>query len=138
LCIDRVGHPIESRRITVPTFVAAAIANHLTAWKSCYRTTSYSAGTARSFSARPDTSPAWSNHPGNPESRYWGGGQPGPTPEEWLMNANRKLGSWSEAWADWAEKRAVQNIAPRKTLASDQHSPLGAAPALYVRDLFPP
>jgi polyhydroxyalkanoate synthase len=34
-----LGTPLQLDRIKVPTFVTGAIADHLTPWKGCYRTT---------------------------------------------------------------------------------------------------
>src|SRR5580704_2935618 len=34
-----LGTPVNLRNITVPTFVTGAVADHLTPWKGCYRTT---------------------------------------------------------------------------------------------------
>jgi polyhydroxyalkanoate synthase len=34
-----LGTPVNLRNITVPAFVTGAVADHLTPWKGCYRTT---------------------------------------------------------------------------------------------------
>jgi polyhydroxyalkanoate synthase len=133
-----LGTPIELDRITVPTFVCGAVADHLTAWKSCYRTTQLLGGEDSTFVL------SYSGHiaslvnpPRNPRAHYWQGGKPGADPQAWLDKATNKSGSWWEVWADWISERAGRRGPADDRLGSDRHQVLDAAPGRYVRDLPP-
>ena len=132
-----LGTPIDLSRITVPTFVSGAIADHLTAWKSCYQTTQMLGGDSTFVLSFSGHIASLVNPPGNPKAHYWEGGKPGPDPEEWLEKATRRQGSWWEAWADWEAKQAGRKITASTAPGSDKHPPLDPAPGLYARDLPP-
>lgn len=132
-----LGTPVDLGRITVPTFVSGAIADHLTSWKNCYRTTQLLSGDSKFVLSFSGHIASLVNPPGNPKSHYWEGGEPGPDPEAWLDAATKKTGSWWEPWADWVSERAGERITASTRLGSDEHTVLGDAPGLYVRDLLP-
>jgi polyhydroxyalkanoate synthase len=129
-----LGTPIELDRITVPTFVSGAIADHLTAWKNCYRTTQLLGGDSTFVLSYSGHIASLVNPPGNPKAHYWVGGKPGPDPQAWFAGATREQGSWWEPWVDWVSDRAGEQVAAASTLGSDQHKPLDSAPGRYVRD----
>ncbi|HEY5853943.1 MAG TPA: alpha/beta fold hydrolase [Aldersonia sp.] len=130
-----LGTPIDLSRITVPTFVSSAIADHLTAWKGCYRTTQLLGGDDSTFVL------SYSGHiaslvnpPGNPKAHYWTGGRPGADPQAWFDLATRQQGSWWEAWAEWVTARSGDKISAPADLGSAAHPALAPAPGRYVRD----
>ncbi|MEO6881501.1 MAG: alpha/beta fold hydrolase [Mycobacteriaceae bacterium] len=132
-----LGTPIELARITVPTFVSGAIADHLTAWKSCYQTTQMLGGDSTFILSSSGHIASLVNPPGNPKSHYWEGSKPGPDPEAWLEKATRRQGSWWQPWAAWEAKRSGRKITASTTLGSNDHPPLDPAPGRYARDLPP-
>ena len=94
-----LGTPIELDRIKVPTFVVGAIADHLTTWQNCYRTTQLLGGDSTfvlSYSGHiaslvnppvtprrttgPGANRAGTRRPGSPArpARRAAGGRPGP------------------------------------------------------------
>jgi poly(3-hydroxyalkanoate) synthetase len=59
-------------------------------------------------------------------------------PERWRATAEKRTGTWWEAWADWVLTRSGED-APAPTAAGNAHYPtLGPAPGSYVRDRTPP
>ena len=133
--MDVLGTPQQLDRIDIPIFVSAAVSDHLTAWTNCYRTTQLLGGESAFVLSYSGHIASLVNPPGNPKAHYWIGGTPGPDPQAWLDGAERKAGSWWEAWADWISQHAGDEIPAPSTLGNDQHKPLGPAPGLYVRDL---
>ena len=119
----------------MPTFVAGAIADHLTTWQDCYRTTQLLGGDSTFVLSYSGHIASLVNPPGNPKAHYWAGGEPGRDPQAWLADATRKPGSWWEAWADWVSGKAGEQGPAPANLGSDQHKPLDPAPGRYVRDL---
>jgi len=129
--------PIQLDRITLPTFVTGAVADHLTPWKGCYRTTQLVGGDSTFVLSHSGHIASLVNPPGNPKAHYWTGGVPGADPEAWLAGAKKRQGSWWEAWGDWIAQRAGEQRVPAEGLGSPQHPPLDPAPGRYVRDLPP-
>jgi len=129
-----LGTPLNLQAITVPTFVTGAVADHLTKWKGCYRTTQLLGGPAAFVLSYSGHIASLVNPPGNPKAHYWTGGPPSEDPEQWLAGAEKQQGSWWEPWADWTTARSGERQLQPRTLGSERHPVLGSAPGFYVRD----
>ena len=101
-----LGTPVHLDRVALPTFVTAAVADHLTPWKGCYRTTQLLGGETTFVLSHSGHIASLVNPPGNPKAHYWTGSRPGADPDEWLAGAQRRAGSWWEPWAAWAGERS--------------------------------
>jgi polyhydroxyalkanoate synthase len=132
-----LGTPVSLKKITVPAFVTGAVADHLTPWKGCYRTTQLLSGPSTFVLSHSGHIASLVNPPGNPKAHYWTGGPPGADPEQWLTGADRQQGSWWEAWAGWVTARAGERKSPPGELGSQRYPVLSPAPGLYVRDVAP-
>jgi len=132
-----LGTPLHLQNITVPTFVTGAVADHLTPWKGCYKTTRLLGGPSTFVLSYSGHIASLVNPPGNPKAHYWTGSTPGADPGQWLAGADRQQGSWWEAWADWATARADERQPQPENLGSERHPVLCPAPGLYVRDMVP-
>ncbi|KOS57222.1 PHA/PHB synthase family protein [Rhodococcus rhodochrous] len=130
-----LGTPVDLKSITVPTFVSGAIADHLTAWRNCYRTTQLLGGDTEFVLSFSGHIASLVNPPGNPKAHYWTGGTPGPDPDAWLEHAERQQGSWWHAWADWVLAHGGEETTAPSAPGSTRHPALEAAPGRYVRDL---
>ncbi|WP_241962391.1 PHA/PHB synthase family protein [Rhodococcus opacus] len=129
-----LGTPIDLAEIEIPTFVSGAIADHLTAWKSCYRTTQLLGGDSTFVLSYSGHIASLVNPPGNPGAYYWEGGTPGADPDEWLNHATKKQGTWWESWARWVTERAGERLPTSRAFTPNGREPLGKAPGLYVLD----
>jgi polyhydroxyalkanoate synthase len=129
-----LGTPVNLGSITLPAFVTGAVADHLTPWKGCYRTTQLLSGPSTFVLSYSGHIASLVNPPGDPKAHYWTGGPPGADPDEWLAGADRRQGSWWEAWADWVTARSGERTTAPKQPGSGQHPVLSPAPGLYVRD----
>ena len=130
-----LGTPLRLRAITVPAFVAGAVADHLTPWQGCYRTTQLLGGPSTFVLSYSGHIASLVNPPGNPKAHYWTGGVPGEDPEQWLAGAEKQQGSWWEAWAEWATARSGDRRPRPDHLGSERYPVLSPAPGLYVRDV---
>ena len=135
--VSVLGTPIKLKSITVPTFVTGAITDHLTPWKGCYRTTQLLGGESTYLLSNGGHIASLVNPPGNPKASFQIGKAGGGDPAAWAAGAERRTGSWWEAWADWVTARSGAERAAPARLGSRRHRPLEAAPGLYVRDLKP-
>ena len=129
-----LGTPLQLQHITVPIFVTGAVADHLTPWRGCYRTTQLLGGDSTFVLSHSGHIASLVNPPGNAKAHYWTGGPPGPDPDAWLAGAQKHQGSWWQPWADWATQRAGDQRPAAQHLGNEGHSVLGPAPGRYVRD----
>jgi polyhydroxyalkanoate synthase subunit PhaC len=106
-----LGTPLQLDRITVPAFVTGALADHLTPWKGCYRTTQLLGGDATFVLSHSGHIASLVNPPGNPKAQYWTGAAPGSDPDAWLAGATSRQGSWWESWSEWALERSGRGAA---------------------------
>jgi polyhydroxyalkanoate synthase subunit PhaC len=129
-----LGTPLQLQHIPVPIFVTGAVADHLTPWRGCYRTTQLLGGDSTFVLSHSGHIASLVNPPGNAKAHYWTGGPPGPDPDAWLAGAQKHQGSWWQPWADWATQRAGDQRPAAQHLGNEGHSVLGPAPGRYVRD----
>jgi polyhydroxyalkanoate synthase len=128
-----LGTPLQLDRITVPAFVTGALADHLTPWKGCYRTTQLLGGDATFVLSHSGHIASLVNPPGNPKAQYWTGAAPGSDPDAWLAGATSRQGSWWESWSEWAlERSGAERRAPAR-LGNRKHRVIEPAPGSYVR-----
>jgi polyhydroxyalkanoate synthase len=135
--IEVLGTPVDLSSIKLPLFVTGAITDHLTPWRGCYRTTQLLSGDATFVLSYSGHIASLVNPPGNPKAHYWAGGAPGPDPDEWLAQAERRPGSWWESWVDWVTPRSGHHRPAPADPGSPGHPSLDPAPGRYVRDLTP-
>lgn len=132
-----LGTPVRPDRITVPVFVTGAVNDHLTPWTGCYRTTELVGGPSTFVLSNAGHIASLVNPPGNPRASYLIGGETGAGPEHWQQTAEKRTGTWWEAWADWVlDRSGDERPAPSATGSAD-HPPLEPAPGSYVRDRTP-
>ncbi len=121
LCLDDV---------TADTYILAAMADHITPWKSSYASTGLLGGTVRFVLSSAGHIAGIVNPPG-PKRRYWTNDALPDTAEDWLEDATQHEGSWWGDWADWIGRRAGKRRPPR-AVGSAAHPPIGDAPGTYV------
>ena len=129
-----LGTPVSLESIKLPAFVTGAVADHLTPWKGCYRTTQLLSGPSTFVLSYSGHIASLVNPPGNPKAHYWTGGPPGADCDEWLAGAEEQQGSWWEAWAGWVKPRSGERKPVPAQLGSEQYPILSPAPGLYVHD----
>src|SRR4029450_5556383 len=65
-----LGVPVDLSRIEVDTYLVAGIADHLTPWQNCYRSTQLLGGESRFVLSTSGHIAALVNPPGNPKASY--------------------------------------------------------------------
>jgi polyhydroxyalkanoate synthase subunit PhaC len=135
--VEVLGTPVDLGRVTVPTFVTGAVNDHLTPWTGCYRTTELLSGPSTFVLSNAGHIASLVNPPGNPKASYWVGGKAGTDADEWLQTAEKRTGTWWEAWADWMLERSGEERPAPDAPGNAAHPPLEPAPGSYVRDRRP-
>ena len=128
-----LGAPIDLSRIDVDSYVVAGIADHITPWQNCYRTTQLLGGRRRFVLSTSGHIAALVNPPGNPKATYQVNKDNPADPAEWLMTAETRQGTWWPDVAAWLAERCGPTGRHPNSLAAAA-SPARRAPGTYVFD----
>ena len=132
--MEALGVPIDLGTIEVPTYVTGAVNDHLTPWKSTYRTTQLLSGDCNFTLSNAGHIASLVNPPGNPKASYYTGPlDRHQSASQWLEGVERHEGSWWEDWARWVLARSGQEKPALETLGSAQFPAQAPAPGAYVR-----
>lgn len=120
------GAPVDLSRVKVPIYVLGSESDHITPWRSTYRTTQLVSGHVRYVLSSRGHIAGVVNPPSNSKAGYWTSDLCPPDPDEWRLRASEHLGSWWEDWAGWASARSGLETAPPAMPAGEP------APGRYV------
>ena len=132
-----LGTPVDLGKVTVETYVTGAVADHLTPWKGCYRSTQLLGGSSTFVLSYSGHIASLVNPPGNPKAHFFAGPEPEPDPDAWQAKAQKVAGTWWEHWADWAILRSGDTRRSPTSLGSRKFRVIEPAPGAYVRGLEP-
>ena len=133
--ITLLGTPIDLSTITTDSYLVAGVADHITPWQNCYRTTQLLGGSKRFVLSNSGHIAAIVNPPANKRATFCTAGEHTPAdPEEWLRTSVTHEGSWWTDWNAWlAERTGGTSRAPRR-LGSRRYPVIGPAPGEYVHE----
>ena len=128
------GTPLDMAQVDLDSYVVAGLTDHITPWQGCYNT-------ARLYGPRSTFVLANSGHiqslinpPDNPKACFWSARAAAVAAQGWLERADKHSGSWWPHWRDWIKVRSGEMKFAAAELGSTQHSPVIAAPGLYVME----
>ncbi len=129
-----LGTDIDLARIDVDAYIVAGIADHITPWQNCYRSTQLLGGECRFILSTSGHIAALVNPPENPKATYQTGKANPANPEDWLKAAQAEQGSWWPDMLAWlAERSGATKPAPDQ-LGGGGLRPIAPAPGTYVFD----
>jgi polyhydroxyalkanoate synthase subunit PhaC len=128
------GVPVDLSRVAVDAYVVAGIADHLTPWHACYRTTQLLGGESRFILSTSGHIAALVNPPDNPKASYQVNPQNPADPQAWLKGAETRQGSWWPDAVAWFGERCGPDRAAPDDLGGGGLRPLVDAPGTYVFD----
>jgi polyhydroxyalkanoate synthase subunit PhaC len=129
-----LGVPVDLRKVDVDAYVVAGIADHITPWQSCYRTTQMLGGKTRFVLSTSGHIAALVNPPGNPKATYRVNPKNSADPQRWLAGATTRQGSWWPDFVTWLDRRCGAKKDAPTALGGDGFTPLIEAPGTYVFD----
>jgi polyhydroxyalkanoate synthase len=129
-----LGVPIDLGKVTVDSYIAAGIADHITPWENCYRTTQLFGGTTRFVLSTSGHIAALVNPPGNPKATYHSNDDTSLDAKTWLKGAATHQGTWWTDVAAWLGERCGDLKPAPKELGSIRLPVLAEAPGTYVFD----
>ena len=127
-----LGSAVDLGQVKVDAYITGGTTDHLTPWRGCYASSQLLGGHTTFVLANTGHIQTLISPPGNPRSRYWIGGEPGPDADAWKASAEEHTGSWWEHWADWVIPRSGDEKPAPSDLGSGAHPALGDAPGTYV------
>ena len=132
--ITVLGASIDLSRIDTDAYIVAGIADHISPWQNCYRTTQLLGGTSRFVLSTSGHIAALVNPPGNPKSSFQVNKANPADPEDWLKTAETRAGTWWDDASAWlAERCGAPRPAPAQ-LGGGGLRPIVEAPGTYVLD----
>jgi len=129
-----LGVPIDLGAVTVDSYIAAGIADHITPWENCYRTTQLLGGESRFVLSTSGHIAALVNPPGNPKATFHTNDDDVSDAKVWLKGAETHQGSWWADVATWLDARCGDLRPAPAELGSTRLRPLADAPGTYVLD----
>lgn len=129
-----LGVPVDLGKVTVDSYVVAGVADHITPWENCYRTTQLLGGSTRFILSTSGHIAALVNPPDNPKATFHTNDDHGSDAQVWLKGAETHQGSWWNDVAQWLDERTGDLKPAPKEMGSTRLKPLADAPGTYVFD----
>ena len=129
-----LGTPVDLSQVTADSYIVAGIADHITPWQNCYRSTQLLAGQSRFILSTSGHIAALVNPPGNPKARYQINTSTPASAEDWLKTAETEQGTWWPDLQDWLGDRCGAEKPAPEELGGGGLRPIVDAPGTYVFD----
>jgi polyhydroxyalkanoate synthase subunit PhaC len=126
------GVPIDMTRVRLDGYVVAGVTDHITPWKSVYRTAKIYGDNTVFVLSNSGHLQSLLNPPTNPKSSFTSGTAKAPDGEAFLVSGEKRNGSWWLHWRDWLFERSGAEVPAPPSLGSNRHLPGAAAPGTYV------
>ncbi|VVQ09219.1 Poly(3-hydroxyalkanoate) polymerase subunit PhaC [Pseudomonas fluorescens] len=132
--LEVCGTPIDLKQVTADIFSLAGTNDHITPWKSCYKSAQLFGGKVEFVLSSSGHIQSILNPPGNPKSRYMTGEEMAANADEWQENSTKHTDSWWLHWQTWqAERSGNLKKAPLK-LGNKAYPAGEASPGTYVHE----
>ncbi|MBP5946086.1 MULTISPECIES: class II poly(R)-hydroxyalkanoic acid synthase [Pseudomonas] len=132
--LEVCGTPIDLKQVTADIFSLAGTNDHITPWKSCYKSAQLFGGKVEFVLSSSGHIQSILNPPGNPKSRYMTGEEMAANAEDWQENSTKHTDSWWLHWQAWQAERAG-NLKKAPTKLGNKAYPAGeASPGTYVHE----
>ncbi len=129
-----LGTAVDLSQVDTDAYLVAGIADHITPWQNCYRSTQLLGGTSRFILSTSGHIAALVNPPGNPKARYQVNKNTPANPEGWLKTAETEQGTWWPDLLAWLGERCGADKPAPEELGGGGLRPLADAPGTYVFD----
>jgi polyhydroxyalkanoate synthase len=123
---------LDLRRVKVPTYILSTREDHITPWKSGYKTTKLLPGSSRFTLAASGHLAGVINPPAANKYCYWTNPKTPDNPEDWRAGAKANEGSWWRDWDAWIKKMSDGDRVPACEPGGRKLKPLCDAPGEYV------
>jgi polyhydroxyalkanoate synthase len=129
-----LGIPVDLGRITADAYLIGGVADHITPWQSCYRTTRLLGGKTEFVLSNSGHVAALVNPPSNAKASFQHSADCPPRARDFQATAESHRGSWWEHYAPWLASRTGDLVPAPAELGGGGFAPLAPAPGTYVFD----
>jgi polyhydroxyalkanoate synthase len=128
-------YPIDFSRVTQPLYAVGAVDDHITPWRSTFKTLGLVRGPVRYALSTSGHILGIVNPPSERSKReHWVGDAGGATDgKAWRADQTKQAGSWWGDWSEWLHARCGPLQVPPK-VGSAAYPGLCAAPGTYVHE----
>jgi len=132
--LEVCGTPIDLKQVTADIFSLAGTNDHITPWKSCYKSAQLFGGKVEFVLSSSGHIQSILNPPGNPKSRYMTSEGMAANADDWQESSTKHTDSWWLYWQAWqAERSGNLKKAPLK-LGNKAYPAGEASPGTYVHE----
>ncbi|MBH3406575.1 class II poly(R)-hydroxyalkanoic acid synthase [Pseudomonas glycinae] len=132
--LEVCGTPIDLKQVTADIFSLAGTNDHITPWKSCYKSAQLFGGKVEFVLSSSGHIQSILNPPGNPKSRYMTSDEMTANADDWQENSTKHADSWWLYWQAWQAARSGElKKAPAK-LGNKAYPAGEASPGTYVHE----
>lgn len=128
------GTAIDMKRVKVNSYVVAGVTDHITPWKSVYRTAQIMGEDTTFILSNSGHLQSLLNPPGNPKASFAIGPLNQAGPDAFLASSKKHEGSWWPHWRNWLYERSDDEVPAPTALGNERHRPDAPAPGTYVLD----
>jgi len=128
------GVPLDLGKITTDAYVVAGVADHITPWQSCYRTTGLLGGKTDFVLSTSGHIAALVNPPSNPKASFQTSTENPMSAADFKSGAETRPGSWWTHYSSWIAARTGALRPAPSALGGGSMQPLAGAPGTYVFD----
>jgi len=130
--LEILGVPVDLSVLKCDRYVVAGLTDHITPWRSCYRTARMMGGDMTMVVSGSGHIQSLVNPLGNPKARHFLNDALPDDPDQWLAGATAHPDSWWGHWRDWLAARSGRlKVAPAQ-LGHPRHPVRSAAPGEYM------
>jgi polyhydroxyalkanoate synthase len=129
-----LGTGIDLSQVDADAYLVAGIADHITPWQNCYRSTQLLGGNSRFILSTSGHIAALVNPPANPKARYQTNKNTPANAADWLKTAETEQGTWWPDLQEWLGGRCGAEKPAPKELGGGGLRPIADAPGTYVFD----
>jgi polyhydroxyalkanoate synthase subunit PhaC len=127
-----LGTPIDLSALRCDRYVMAGLTDHITPWRSCYRTARMMGGKMTMVVSASGHIQSLINPPGNAKAKYYLNADLPDHPDQWLAGATQHNDSWWPHWRDWLAARSGRLKAAPAALGHASYPMLADAPGTYM------
>ncbi|MCE0768229.1 hypothetical protein LWC35_35850 [Pseudonocardia kujensis] len=129
-----LGAPVDLSAITIDGYVVGGVADHISPWQACYRSTQLFGGRMRFVLSTSGHIAAMVNPPTNPKASYQVSADLHAEPTAWQEATPSTQGSWWPDYLAWLSERSGPDRDAPDALGGAGLTPLDPAPGVYVLD----
>ena len=129
--LEVLGTPIDTTKVTTPSYAVATREDHLAPWRACFPIKRQFAGPVRFCLGGSGHIAGIMNPASSHKYGYWLNDATAADPDKWFAGTEFNKGSWWPDWARWLGDHSGKQV-PARDPAGGNLKPLYDAPGEYV------